>query len=87
MDPTLRGKLEELHAELEKTECVDDPDCEILRDVMEHIQTILDQSEPVPAHRYISLGARLGQAVKQFEVSHPDTVLAIGRLLDHFANV
>jgi hypothetical protein len=83
----LRERLEQLHAELEKTEGVDDRDCEMLRDVMGHIQTVLNHTEPIPPQRYISLGRRLEQSLNQFEESHPDLVLAIGRLLDHFAQV
>ncbi len=86
-EQTLREKLEQLHAELEKADCVDARDCDMLRDVMGHIQVVLEHSAPVPPQRYISLGARLNQALQQFEASHPELVLTIGRVLDHFAQV
>jgi hypothetical protein len=83
----LRERLMQLHAELEKTEGVDDRDSEMLRDVMGHIQIILDHTDPIPPQRYISLGQRLEKSLKVFEESHPDLVMTIGRLLDHFAQV
>lgn len=86
-ESSLRQTLEQLHAELEKTECVNDEDCERLRDLMQHIQSILEHSEMSKAPRYNSLSGRLHQAIKQFEEAHPDLVLAIGRVLDHLAQV
>ncbi len=83
----LHTMLEQLHAELEQTQSVDEPDRALLQDLMGHIQMVIKQGDAVPPQHYVSLGARLNNALDQFEISHPDLTLTIGRVLDNFAKV
>lgn len=66
----LRANLQQLHAELSRTQTLD-PEAEtLLRDLQADIQTLLQHAEPEAQH-YQPLDARLKTAVEQFEVSHP----------------
>ncbi len=74
--------LEQLHTELAQTQTVDEAEREQLQALMRDVRELLDRADDnQPAH-YQSLGGRLGEAVRQFEVSHPTLTLTIGRVLD-----
>ncbi len=84
MDEQLRQSLEQLHAELEQAQSLDDETRQLLQHLMQDIQTVLQSSSP---KSYASLGQRLRDAIQALEESHPTLVLTIGRVLDHLAQV
>ena len=78
----LHELLEQLHAELEQAQTVNEAEREQLRLLMRDVRELLNRADDnQPAH-YQSLGVRLGQAVRQFEFSHPGLTLTIGQVLD-----
>ena len=78
----LRDMLEKLHAELQRTESVDEAGRQRLHDLMRDIQEVLARSGEDVSPRYQSIVRQLTEAVKHFEVSHPQLTLAIGKALD-----
>ncbi len=80
--PQLRQTLEQLHAELERTESVDAETREGLRHLMSDIHGLLEENGQPPAHRSRTLNARLQEALLQLEVSHPHLALNVERVLD-----
>jgi hypothetical protein len=80
----LHQSLQQLHAELEHTQSVDDE----LRQELEHlrrdIQTVLKESDPATRKSIIS---RLDKAISHFEDSHVDITLKLKQLLDSLAQV
>ncbi len=83
----LRESLEQLHRELEQTQSLDADSRERLRHLMKEIQSVLDESGDVPAHRYESLAKRLRETVDHFEDAHPRLTLTIGQVLDNLAAI
>jgi hypothetical protein len=83
----LSQTLEQLHAELEHTQSVDEETRESLRHIMSDIQGLLEESDQPPAHRSRSLNERLGQALLELEVSHPNLALRVERVVDAFNEV
>jgi predicted component of type VI protein secretion system len=80
----LERQLEELHAELARTQSVDPKSRELLADVRRDIETVLARSqEPAPA----SLRERLEAAIAHFETSHPVLTATMGRVMDQLANM
>lgn len=82
--PQLRQSLDELHAELEHTESLDDETRESLRHLMRDIQGLLEETGQPAARRSSSLNNRLNEALLQLEVSHPHLALNVERVLDAF---
>ncbi len=80
----LRQTLEQLHAELEGTQSVDDETRESLRHLMGDIQALLQESDQPSARRSRSLNERLNRALLQLEVSHPHLALNVEQVLDAF---
>ena len=80
----LERRLEELHAELARTQSVDAKSRELLADVQRDIETVLARSEE-PAHA--SLRERLEAAIEHFETSHPVLTATMGRVMDQLANM
>ena len=80
--PELHDLLEKLHAELQRTQSVDEPERERLRRLMADIQDVLGRSGEDLSPRYQSLSQQLAEALKHFEISHPILTQAIGQVLD-----
>ena len=80
----LRATLEQLHAELAKTESVDERSREALESLLRDIQTLLEQSGARP---HPSLRERLSQATRDFEESHPTLSATLGRVADALSNL
>jgi hypothetical protein len=75
----LRDLLEALHAELRRTDAVDDHSRDLLRAVEGDIQEALERTgngEPE------SLVERLRETVDRFEGTHPALTEAVSRVLD-----
>ena len=58
---------------------------QMLVHLQQDIQRCLVQSSDAEVHR--SLTGRLTQAIKQFEVSHPDLTWSMGQLVDLLARL
>jgi predicted component of type VI protein secretion system len=76
----LRRMLENLHAELQSAESVDDRSRELLREVDADIQELLERSD---GQGNESLTERL----REFEERHPALTEAVGRVLDALAKM
>ena len=83
--PQLRQRLEQLHAELEQVESVDSDSQELLRDLMKHIQDLLQETSHIPAPQYLPLQSRLTDARLHFQVSHHAVTAAIAQVLETLA--
>ena len=80
----LRERLEQLHAELAKTDSVDERSREALESLVRDIQALLEQSGAPP---HPSLTERLSQATRDFEKSHPTLSATLGRVADALSNL
>ena len=80
----LRERLEQLHAELAKTESVDERSREALEHLVRDIQALLEESGERP---HASLSERLSQATRDFEKSHPTLSATLGRVADALSNL
>ncbi len=80
----LRATLEQLHAELAKTESVDVRSREALESLLQEIQELLEQSGAPP---HPSLKERLSQARRDFQESHPTLSATLGRVADALSNL
>lgn len=88
MDKTrLNETLQQLHAELESTQSVDEETREGLHHVMSDIQELLEHRGQPSAHRTLSLNERLQSALVELEVSHPNLALTLERVVDAFNEV
>lgn len=84
---TLRQRLEELHAELARTESVDASAREALQAVLGDIQALLARSEGEESQSPSSLSERLSEATRHFEESHPTLATTMGRVIDALNNM
>ena len=78
MRQKLEEVLEELHAQLESVENLDEEQVQKLRDAAQEIQSTLDQADVSSA----SLAQRLEEATQQFSHSHPTLTTTVGRIAD-----
>ncbi len=86
-NPSLGEKLEQPHAELERTQEMDESNREYLHHLMMDIQSVLKQSGVEQSRKYPLITERLRDSIKRLEDSHPTLTLAIGQVLDHLAQV
>ena len=75
--------LEQLRAELERTDAVDEGSRELLRAVDADIHGVLERSGERPE----SMTERLRETVERFEDTHPALTEAVGRVLDALAKM
>ncbi len=80
----LRKTLEELHVELEQTQDVDPDTQQMLQDIDGHIRTLLAGPDREFTTRHHGVTAQLRDSLADFEVSHPNLVTNIERVLDAF---
>ena len=83
-NPKLKETLEQLHAELEQTQPVDDESRRLLAHLRDDIQAVLKESNPSSR---ASLRQRLDAALVKFEDAHSDLALTIKQVLDNLAQV
>ena len=81
---TLRGQLEELHAELQQVETLDVSEREMLQNLARDVQEVLSREDDRTQH-YSSLGDRLREAVAQVEASHPRATMLMRQVIDELA--
>ena len=80
----LRGRLEELDAELKRTESLDEGEREVLRRLESDIQELLAREGDHP-QKYEGLGERLREAVAQLEVAHPAVTMRMRQVIDQLS--
>ncbi len=80
----LRQTLEELHAELEQTESVDEETASALADLDQHIQTLLKRPDQELVQKHHGLTASLRSALLNLQSTYPQLALYIERVLDAF---
>lgn len=79
----LHELLETLHAQLQDAQAMSPDDQALLRDITQDIQALQARAQAGQAlGPDAPLLARLAQAVRQFEVSHPYLTLGLAQLLD-----
>ncbi len=86
-DQELRKLIESLHAEIQKTQTVDEKGQELLVDLEADIRKLLAQTRVSAAPVHPTTLRRLEQGVDQFEVTHPTLTILISKLLEAFSNV
>ena len=85
MDPQqLHQSLQQLHAELDRTQTLDDESRQLLEQLQHDIQGVLRESN---ATTHQSLSDQLGAAVAHFEDSHPELTLTLKQVLDNLAQI
>jgi chromosome segregation ATPase len=84
-DKDLQQKLNDLHAEIERVQDVDDEARQMLTHLQQDIENLLEGSSDAEGHQ--SLIERLNEAINQFEVTHPDMTKSMGQLLDLLARL
>jgi hypothetical protein len=82
MDSKLRELLQQLHTELEQTESVDDTTRSQLEHLTSDIQSILERSDDMHADENPVLHDRLGNAIEQFEASHPQLTTIMAQITE-----
>ena len=82
----LRQMLEELHAELQRADALDESARTLLQSVLSDIEDVLERA-PAAGGRSGTITARLREAVSAFEVTHPALTEAVGRVADALAKM
>lgn len=78
----LLDTLEKLHQELEQTENLDDESRQQLQHLMGDMRTVLEREEPASTEEDDSFIEQLGDAIQEYEVSHPSITAALQHALD-----
>lgn len=84
-DNKLSTLLEQLHAELDSTEAVDEKGRELLRDLNADIQELLKRSDGTEADDD-SLLERWQEYIDHFEVTHPTLTATLSHLMTALNN-
>lgn len=82
----LHETLEQLHAELQRIESVDETEQQTLQKLMADIEK-LTGSHDSAQHLYERLGEGLKEAIEQFEASHPRATMLMGQVADALAKI
>ena len=82
----LRQMLEQLHAELQRADTIDDRSRELLHGVLGDIEDML-QREQEQSPQPESIIERLREAVRTFEKTHPTLTEAIGKVADALSSI
>ncbi|MCL4530664.1 MAG: DUF4404 family protein [Chloroflexi bacterium] len=85
-DKKFRKLLEQLHAQIEQTEKMDDQGRELLRHVNADINELLARTEGAPLKPKPALAHSLEAAISHFEVTHPTLTAALSDLLNALSN-
>jgi hypothetical protein len=83
----LHETLEQLHAELQQIECVDESEQQTLQKLMADIEKLTRSSDSAHQHVYERLGEGLRQGIEQFEASHPRATMLMGQVADALAKI
>jgi len=82
----LRQMLEQLHAELQRADTIDERSRELLRSVLADIEDLLERKQK-PGTQPESIIEQLRGAVSAFEKTHPTLTHAIGGVVDALAGI
>jgi hypothetical protein len=85
-DMKFRKLLEQVHDEIDNAGKVDEKGRALLIDLDEHIRELLMRSNSVPLVPKPGLQRGLENALRHFEVTHPELTKAISRLLETLSN-
>jgi len=82
----LRKLLEQLHAEIEHTQSVDDRGRELLRDLAGDISELLARSNGQPTPAGPGLLTKMEESISYLEVTHPTLTSTITKILESLSN-
>jgi SMC interacting uncharacterized protein involved in chromosome segregation len=82
----LRNLLEQLHAEIEKADTVDEKGRTLLRDLGKDINELLARSEGVKAQSLPSMMRRLEDGIERMEATQPTLAMLLSELLAALSN-
>lgn len=85
-DKKLRRLLEQLHAELEHTESLDDKGRDLLRRLDADIRGLLNRSQGDALQVQAPTLERLEKAINHLEITHPTLTMALSELLTTLNN-
>lgn len=80
----LRGQLEQLHAELQRVDALDENEKVMLQRLASDIQGLLERSDERPEH-YRGLAGRLRESIAELEAAHPGTTLLMRQVIDQLS--
>jgi hypothetical protein len=83
----LKQTLKSLHDELSQQPSLDPEERLLLNRLAEDIDGVLHPAAPPPAEEHDSLIDRVGDARRNFEVTHPQLAAIIGRIADGLAQL
>lgn len=85
-DQELRKLIEQLHAEIQNTQPVDEKGQKLLLQLESEIQELLGQNAGNGNPVHPSTIQRMEEALDQFEASHPALTALLSRLLEGLSN-
>jgi hypothetical protein len=85
-DQELHELLEQLHAEIERSDTIDKEEQQLLQHLEEDIRLLLARSESGENPSEPSMVKRLEEAIDQYEVTHPDLTMSLSKLLAILSN-
>jgi hypothetical protein len=83
----LHKTIQELHAELKRTQPADDHVRGHIERLILEIDLLKAEPDEIPLHRYQQFLERLRESVRHFEASHLPLTLAVGRVIDALSNM
>jgi RNA-splicing ligase RtcB len=83
----LKVSLEKLHQELKEAKQVDEDSKNVLRELMNDIQTILDKNEKEAVKEHHNLLESLKESSQKFELTHPELAGAINIVISSLSNL
>jgi len=85
-DQDLHSLLEQLHAEIERNEPLDEEERELLIHLSGDIRELLARSEGKETQVDQSMIERLEESIDRYEVAYPDLTMLLGKLLAILSN-
>lgn len=83
----LHDRLEQLHAELQQFDAVNETDRELLLKLSNDIRGLLEERSSAGASQYRRLSERLRESVALLEASHPRITMIMGQVIDTLAKM
>ena len=83
----LHKSIEELHAELKRTQPADDHIRGHIERLILEIDLLRQEPGEIPLHRYQQFLERLRESVQHFEAAHLSLTQAVGRVINALSNM
>jgi len=83
----LHKTIQELHAELKRTQPADEHVRGHIERLILEIEMLRQEPGEIPSHRYQHFLERLRESVKHFEASHLSLTTAVGRVIDALSSM